>query len=96
MNSIDERPAGLRDQFLLRPNVVLWFAQMAVLPIPPCDGATLHRRLHDEFSIEIPICGWGGGQFVRLSMPGDNTHADVEKLIQALTILRPKVALDSA
>jgi len=64
-----------------------WFAQMAVLPIPPCDGNVLYRRLWEEHSIEIPVCTWNGQQFLRLSVQGYNTREDVEALIQAVKAL---------
>jgi isopenicillin-N epimerase len=75
------------------PDGATWFAQMAVLPIPPCDLAALHNRLHDEYEIEIPATRWNGQQFVRLSVQGYNTRADVERLVEALGALLPEVAL---
>jgi isopenicillin-N epimerase len=75
------------------PDGATWFAQMAVLPIPPCDLAALHNRLHDEYEIEIPATRWDGQQFVRLSVQGYNTRADVERLVEALGALLPEIAL---
>ena len=76
----------------ITPDTGAWFSQMAVLPIPPSDGSALHHRLHDEYGIEIPTTGWNGKQFVRLSVQGYNTADDIEKLIEALTMLLPQVA----
>jgi isopenicillin-N epimerase len=78
------------------PDLAPWFAQMAVLPIPPCDMRALHNRLHDEYEIEIPTTGWNGHHFVRLSVQGYNTRADVERLVEALGALLPEVALEQS
>lgn len=74
------------------PDAPEWFAQMAVLPIPQCDMPQLHRRLHDEFAIEIPTTGWNGQHFVRLSVQGYNTRDDIKRLVKALDKLLPEVA----
>ena len=75
------------------PDAEAWFAQMAVLPIPACDLRALRSRLLDEYEIEIPLTRWDGQGFVRLSVQGYNTRADVERLIEALAALLPEVAL---
>jgi len=66
------------------PDDSTWFAQMAVLPIPPCDGDALYHRLWDQHAIEIPICNWNGQQFLRLSVQAYNTKEDIDALIQAV------------
>jgi isopenicillin-N epimerase len=76
------------------PDLSPWFAQMAVLPIPACDMRALHSRLHDEYEIEIPTTGCNGHHFVRLSVQGYNTRADVERLVEALGELLPVVSLE--
>jgi isopenicillin-N epimerase len=78
----------------ITPNAETWFAQMAVLPIPTGDLAALRSRLLDEYEIEIPPTRWDGQSFVRLSVQGYNTRADVERLIKALGTLLPEVALE--
>jgi len=75
------------------PDAPTWFAQMAVLPLPPCDLSALRHKLCDEYSIEIPPTAWNGRQFVRLSVQGYNTRTDVELLVEALTALLPEVVL---
>ena len=75
------------------PDGDTWFAQMAVLPIPACDLPALYSRLRDEYEIEIPATRWDGRHFVRLSVQGYNTRADVERLVKALGALLPEVAL---
>jgi isopenicillin-N epimerase len=78
----------------ITPDAPTWFSQMAVLPIPACDLPTLCRRLYDEFAIEIPAPAWNGHQFVRLSVQGYNTRADVELLVEALSTLLREVRFD--
>jgi len=69
------------------PDSPEWTAQMAALPVPNCDAAGLQRRLYEEFTIEVPIITWGGRRFVRVSIQGYNTEADVTALVGALRIL---------
>ncbi len=73
----------------LTPDEPSWFAQMSALPLPPCDFDQLKRRLYDEFKIEIPVTNWNGRQFLRISIQGYNTRADVDALTSAVrTMLR--------
>jgi isopenicillin-N epimerase len=65
---------------------------MAAFPLPKCDGATLQRRLYDEYRVEVPIIEWGGRQLVRVSVQGYNTAEDVAALVRALGDLLPQVA----
>jgi len=73
----------------ITPDAPEWFAQMAALPLPPCDARTLQRRLYDEFRVEVPIIDWQGRQFVRISVQGYNTQSDVDALVEALRALLP-------
>ncbi|CAG0936028.1 isopenicillin-N epimerase [Thermoflexales bacterium] len=66
-----------------------WFAQMSALPLPSCDLDTLKRRLYAEYRIEIPVINWNGRHFLRISVQGYNTRADVDALIAALRELLP-------
>jgi isopenicillin-N epimerase len=68
----------------LTPDDEQWFTQMSALPLPPCDLDTLKRRLYDEYRIEIPVIRWNDRYFVRVSIQGYNTRADVDALIKAL------------
>lgn len=64
------------------------FAQMALCELPAdTDLSTLKTRLYDEFRVEIPIIAWGGRKFVRASIQGYNTEADVDALIAALAAI---------
>jgi isopenicillin-N epimerase len=69
-----------------------WYAQMAAFPLPPCDGATLQRRLYDEYRLEVPIIEWNGRQFVRVSVQGHNTAEDIGTLVGGLAALLPSAA----
>jgi isopenicillin-N epimerase len=75
----------------LTPDDAQWFTQLSALPLPPCDLAVLKRRLYDEFKIEIPVINWNDRHFVRISVQGFNTRADVGVLIEALSSLLPQV-----
>lgn len=73
----------------ITPDAPEWFAQMAAFPLPQCDGKSLQRRLYDQFDIEIPVITWNERQFVRVSIQGYNTQADVDALVEALRALLP-------
>jgi isopenicillin-N epimerase len=75
----------------ITPDDPAWFAQMASFPLPRCDAHVLKQRLYDEFQIEVPIVTWNGHQFVRVSVQGYNTQADIDALIEALAELLPRV-----
>jgi isopenicillin-N epimerase len=86
-----ERVSALTGLPPLTPDDAQWFTQLSALPLPPCDLAVLKRRLYDEFKIEIPVINWNERHFVRISIQGYNTRADVDALLQALRVLLPKV-----
>jgi isopenicillin-N epimerase len=71
----------------LTPDAPEWFAQMAAFPLPPCDAVAFQARLYEDFHIEVPVIDWDGRQFVRVSVQGYNTRADVEALVAALAKL---------
>jgi isopenicillin-N epimerase len=66
------------------PDSAEWYAQMAALPLPACDGAALQRRLWEEHRIEVPITEWNGRQLVRVSVQVYNTKDDTNALIEGL------------
>ncbi len=86
-----ERITALTGLDPITPDDPVWFAQMAAFPLPPCDADVLQRRLYDEFRVEIPIVTWNKRQFVRISVQGYNTRADVDAFVQALAELLPQV-----
>ena len=67
-----------------------WFWQLASCPVRTDDPATLKTRLIDEFNIEIPVVTWGDQNFVRISVQGYNTQADLDALVNALAELTRK------
>lgn len=74
----------------LYPDSPNWYAQMITLPLPSCDPQELKQRLYEEFAIEVPLITWKERQFVRISIQGYNTRADIEALTSALSHLLPK------
>ena len=69
-----------------------FYSQMAIAPLPPSDLAVLKSRLYDEHKIEVPFIQWQDRHFVRISIQGYNSPADVDALVDALRILLPQVA----
>ena len=59
------------------------WAQMVTLPVPTQDPDRLRARLFEESGIEIPVTTHAGRVFVRLSVQGYNTEADVARLLEA-------------
>jgi isopenicillin-N epimerase len=69
----------------------MWYTQMAAIPLPTVDAATLKRRLYDEERIEVPVGTWNGRNFVRVSVQAYNTETDLDRLAMALARLLPEV-----
>lgn len=70
-----------------------FFQQMAAIPLPPQpDIAAFQARLYEDYGIEIPGIAWHGRHFIRLSVQGYNTAADVDALVNAV---RECVMLDA-
>jgi len=68
------------------------YHQMGTIPIPRLrDISELKTRLLSDFNIEIPCLEWNGKQFIRLSVQGYNTDAEIDLLIHALSILIPQL-----
>jgi isopenicillin-N epimerase len=68
-----------------------WFRQMAITPLPDIDAAALKRLLYDDYRVEVPITQRDGKSYVRVSIQGYNTAADVDALLDALERLLPEV-----
>jgi isopenicillin-N epimerase len=62
------------------------FAQMAPLPVPDCDAEALRATLFDRHRIEVPVTRHEGRCFVRVSVQGYNTQAELDRLEQALKL----------
>lgn len=61
------------------------FSQMAVAALPPiADLSAFKKQLYEEFRVEIPCVQWRQRQFIRISIQGYNSEADVDALLAAL------------
>ena len=69
-----------------------FYSQMGIAPLPRSDLVVLKTRLYDEYKIEVPLVEWQDRHFVRISIQGYNTQADVDALLDALKVLLPQVA----
>jgi isopenicillin-N epimerase len=73
------------------PATTDFFQQMFVAPLPPSDLPRLKHSLYEEYRVEAPLITWNGYQFIRLSVQGYNTPADMDVLLSALRALLPQV-----
>ena len=66
------------------------YGQLAIAPLPPMrDLRALQQALYDEYFVEVPCTEWNGQPFIRVSIQGYNTMADVDALLGALEALLP-------
>lgn len=86
---VREKITALTQLAPLCPADSRWFRQMASIPLPMCDGVALQRRLYDEHRVEVPITRWNDRLFVRVSIQGYTTPADVDALVEGLRVLLP-------
>ncbi len=86
------RLQGLTGRVAPVPDSPTWYAQMARLPLPPCDVGALRSRLYDEFGIEVIVLGSPADPALRVSIQGYNSAEDVERLLDALGTLLPEVS----
>jgi len=70
-----------------------FYSQMGIAPLPRVNPDQLKKRLYKEYKIEVPIIDWHDRQFIRISVQGYNSGADIEILINALTELIPQVLI---
>ncbi len=65
-----------------------FYHQLGVAPLPAgTDLVALKARLYDEFQVEVPLTEWSGRKFVRISVQGYNTQADLDRLQEGLKAL---------
>jgi isopenicillin-N epimerase len=65
-----------------------FYHQMAIAPLPPLtDIVPLQKQLYEKYRVEVPLIDWNGHKFVRISVQGYNTPADLEALIEGLADL---------
>mgnify|MGYP001468156480 CR=1 FL=1 len=57
---------------------------MTPLPVPPCDAEDLRARLFEQHRIEVPVTQHDGRCFVRVSVQGYTTVAELDVLAQVL------------
>lgn len=58
--------------------------QMLSLPVPCAEPETLQKTLYEKYKIEIPVIPFEGRVYIRYSINGFNTLADLDHLHQAL------------
>jgi isopenicillin-N epimerase len=82
--------AALSGKTPISPLSTDWFIQMASAPIADTIQVyDLHRRLYEEFRIEIPILEWNGHKLIRCSFQAYNRADDARALVEGLrSILR--------
>ncbi|NLG26513.1 MAG: aminotransferase class V-fold PLP-dependent enzyme [Chloroflexi bacterium] len=85
-----ERLAAFTGLPQVTPDSPAWYAQMAPLPLPRCDSGYLLQQLRQVWNIEVPITGYNGQQFLRLSVQAYNTRAEVDTLLEAVTTTLPE------
>ena len=62
-----------------------FYHQMGVAPLPAiADLPAFKARLYDGFRVEVPCTQWRDRQFIRISVQGYNTQADMDALLLAL------------
>lgn len=82
-----ERIAALTGLPPIAPDSGEWWVQMCACPLPPVDAPRLKERLWDEYQVEIPISPRHDRTFARVSIQAYNRPADVDRLLEALTVL---------
>jgi isopenicillin-N epimerase len=88
-----QRIAALAGLPQISPDTTEWWSQMRTIPLPPCNLSALKDRLWDGYQIEVPMVGWGGGHYLRVSIQCYNGPADVDRLVEALGRLLPETAV---
>jgi hypothetical protein len=69
------------------------YVQMGIAPLPASvDILKLQPRLFEEYKVEVPLIDWNGHKFVRPSVQGYNTQADLDALVVGLSHLLPEMS----
>jgi isopenicillin-N epimerase len=66
------------------PDSQQWYGSMAHVPLPPDDTGDLQKRLWSNYAIEVPIVHWDERRWIRVSCHLYNTHAEIDRLVDAL------------
>jgi isopenicillin-N epimerase len=87
--SASQRIGALTGLPPISPDSTAWWVQMRAIPLPrtALSAQEIHRRLFDEFHIEIPVLDWQDHRFARISIQAYNTPTDVDRLVEALKTL---------
>ena len=65
---------------------------MVTIPLPQLASTeALKAQLYQDYQIEVPVLEWNGRHFVRVSVQGYNTQSDLDRFVEALTALLPKL-----
>lgn len=76
----------------LYPHDAGFYHQMAIAPLPAIpDLPAFKERLYEEYRVEVPCAQWKDQQFIRVSVQGYNTQVDIDRLVEALDDLLPRV-----
>jgi isopenicillin-N epimerase len=86
-SSARRRIAELVGSEQICPDSPAWWGQMCAIPLPAGDAPELHRRLREEWKIEIPVTSWNNHRLIRISLQGYNSPTDVERLLAALEVI---------
>lgn len=70
------------------PITAEFLGQMCSVPVQTENPLALKELLFDKYQIEIPVMKIGNHTFVRISLNGYNTQADLEKLRSALSEIK--------
>ena len=71
----------------IAPDSSEWWAQMCAVPLPPLDAQRLHDRLWSDYQVEIPVSSRQNRTLVRVSIQAYNDQEDVNRLVDALSVL---------
>ena len=66
------------------PETSSWFKQMCAARLPDVDEKKLKQQLYEDYHIEVPLFRWDGQPFIRVSVQGYNTQADIDALVEAI------------
>lgn len=64
-----------------------WFRQMVAFPVPVDDPIALRETLYRDYQIEIPGIRWQAGSYLRVSVQGYTTAAELDLLVEAVGAL---------
>lgn len=76
--------AGLLHSHTLAPVTDQYIGQMLSVPIQTNDPDKLYRSFVDEYKIEIPVMHQNGINYLRYSINGFNSQADLDRLFEVI------------